>query len=116
MRELLGKAGAEHQASVIYQTFGHLDAKPGDKHAGYFIFINGQHGDMDVVFSDFPTFGEGPGYFYDREDFICKLTTGDGPCAAVGIYRFEGEYRLPKRKGPARFVGKTVCIQKFGED
>lgn len=41
MRELLGMAGAEHQATVIYQTFGHLDAKPGDRHAGYFIFING---------------------------------------------------------------------------
>lgn len=27
MRELLGKTGAEHQASVMYQTFGHLDAK-----------------------------------------------------------------------------------------
>ncbi|EPB5649094.1 hypothetical protein ACRQKW_000661 [Citrobacter braakii] len=116
MRELLGMAGAEHQATVIYQTFGHLDAKPGDRHAGYFIFINGQHGDMDVVYSDFPTFGEGPRYFHDREDFICELTTGNGPCTTVGIYRFDGEYRLPKRKGSARFVGKTTCVQTFGED
>lgn len=116
MRELLGRAEAEHKASVMYQTFGHLDAKPGDRHKGFFVFINGQHGDMDVVYSNFPTFGEGPGYFHDREGFIYELTAGNGSCTEVGIYRFEGEYRLPKRKGPARFVGKTICIQKFGED
>lgn len=30
--------------------------------------INGQHSDIDVVYSDFPTFGEGPGCFHDRTD------------------------------------------------
>lgn len=113
MHETFMEIEAENRAIVTYQTFGHLDAKPGERHKGYFVFINGQHGDMDVVYSDFPTFGEGPGYFYDREDFICELTSGDGPCNAVGIYRFDGEYRLPKRKGSARFVGKTICIKIF---
>lgn len=59
MRELLGKTGAEHQASVMYQTFGHLDAKPGEKHKGHFVFINGQHGDLCVVHSEFSSFDEG---------------------------------------------------------
>ncbi|MCZ7836070.1 hypothetical protein [Atlantibacter hermannii] len=116
MREIGEQITAARAAAVIYETFGHLDAKPGDSHKGYFIFINGQHGDMDVVYSDFPTFGEGPGYFHDRGEFICEQTVGGGACAAIGIYRFDGEYRLPKRKGSARFVGKIICIQKFGED
>lgn len=115
MRNVFAEIEAENRAIAIYQTFGHLDAKPGETHKGFFVFINGQHGDMAVVYSNFPTFGEGPGYFHDREDFICELTTGDGPCAAVGIYRFDGEYRQPKRKGSARFVGKTVCIHAFEE-
>ncbi|MDB2181902.1 hypothetical protein [Citrobacter farmeri] len=116
MREIGEQINAGRAAAVIYETFGHLDAKPGDRHRGWFVFINGQHGDMDVVYSDFPTFGEGPGYFNDRADFIWELIRDDGPCAAVGIYRFDGEYHLPKRKGSARFVGKTTCIQTFGED
>ncbi|MEP9920585.1 hypothetical protein [Klebsiella sp. GN_Kp190] len=115
MREIGMQITAARAAAVIHETFGHLDAKPGERHKGWFVFINGQHGDMDVVYSDFSTFGEGPGYFTDREDFIWELIRDDGPCAAVGIYRFDGEYRLPKRKGPARFVGKTTCIQTFGE-
>ena len=115
MRETLAQIEAENRAAVTYQTFGHLDAKPGEKHKGYFVFINGQHGDMSVVYSDFPTFGEGPGYFSDREDFIWDLIKDGGPCTAVGIYRFDGEYRMPKRKGPSRFVGKTACIQVFEE-
>ncbi|WP_454777165.1 hypothetical protein [Klebsiella oxytoca] len=116
MREIGEQITAARAAAVIHETFGHLDAKPGDRHEGWFVFINGQHGDMDVVYSDFPTFGEGPGYFTDREDFIWELIRDDGPYAAVGIYRFDGEYRLPKRKGPARFVGRITCIQTFREE
>lgn len=115
MREIGEQITAARAAAVIYETFGHLDAKPGERHKGWFVFINGQHGDMDVVYSDFPTFGEGPGYFHDREDFIFELTTGSGPCTAVGIYRFDGEYRVFKN-GNTRFAGKTTCIQTFEDD
>jgi hypothetical protein len=114
MREIGAQITAARAAAVIHETFGHLDAKPGECHKGWFVFINGQHGDMDVVYSEFQTFGEGPGYFTDRDDFIWELIRDDGPCAAVGIYRFDGEYRQPKRKGAARFVGKITSIQVWG--
>lgn len=113
MRELLGKTGAEHQASVMYQTFGHLDAKPGEKHKGHFVFINGQHGDLSVVHSEFSSFDEGPGYFSDRADFIWELVKDGGLCSKVGIYRFEGEYSLPKRRNGKRFSGSVTCLQSF---
>jgi len=116
MREIGAQITAARAAAVIHETFGHLDAKPGERHKGWFVFINGQHGDMGVVYSEFPTFGEGPGYHHDREDFIWELIRDNGPCAAIGIYRFDGEYRLPKRKSRARFVGRTICIQKFSKD
>ncbi|ENW0040762.1 hypothetical protein ACFKO7_004592 [Escherichia coli] len=113
MRELLGMAGAEHQASVMYQTFGHLDAKLGEKHKGHFVFINGQHGDLCVVHSEFSSFDEGPSYFSDRADFIWELVKNDGPCSKVGIYRFDGEYALPKRRNGRRFSGSVTCLQAF---
>ncbi|EFR0234879.1 hypothetical protein HZM05_004486 [Salmonella enterica] len=113
MRELLGMAGAEHQASVMYLTFGHLDAKPGEKHKGHFVFINGQHGDLSVVHSEFSSFDEGPGYFSDRADFIWELVKDGGPCSKVGIYRFDGEYALPKRRNGKRFSGSVTCLQSF---
>lgn len=114
MREILALIGAEESARVMYQTFGHLDARPGVRHAGHFIFINGQHGDMCVVHSDFPTFGEGPGYFMHREDFIWGLIKDNGPCSEVGIYRFDGEYSIPKRKNASpHFSGKVTCMHTF---
>lgn len=73
MRELLGMAGAEHQASVMYQTFGHLDAKLGEKHKGHFVLSTVKHGDLCVVHSEFSSFDEGPCYFSDRADFIWEL-------------------------------------------
>lgn len=114
MHQILTLIEAENSARVMYETFGHFDAKQGEKHAGHFVFINGQHGDMCVLHSDFPSFGEGPGYFSDRQDFIWSLVKDNGPCSAVGVYRFDGAYVIPKRKRNPRFSGKVICLQTFG--
>ncbi|GKX54055.1 hypothetical protein SOASR030_01670 [Leminorella grimontii] len=45
MREIGEQINAGRAVAVIYETFGHLDAKPGERHKGWFVFINGQHGD-----------------------------------------------------------------------
>lgn len=113
MDRIFREAEAEHKAQVMYETFGHLDARPGEVHAGYFVFINGQHGDLCVVRSNFPTFGEGPGYFSDREDYLWELCKPGGPCEQFGIYRFDGEYRLPKRRDGRRFKGYVTRLQVY---
>lgn len=111
MHKYFVMADAENSAAVVYQTFGHLDAKPGESHTGSFVFINGQHGDMCVVISDFPSFGEGPGYFNDRSDFIWGLIRDNGPCSKTGIYRFVGDYRLPASESDTPgFFGTVTTI------
>ena len=101
---------ADNAARVMADTWGHMEAKPGTEHPGWFTFINGQHGDMCVVKSDFPTFDEGPGYFEDRSEFIWSKVRKGGKCEEVGIYKYEGVYRRNKHAGGnglGRFIGKV---------
>lgn len=107
--ELFASIDAVNAARIRYDTWGHLDAEPGTEHEGAFLFIHGQHGDMVVVESEFPTFGEGPEYFEHRADFIWSKVKDKGPCSEVGIYRFIGKYRLCKN-GNGRFVGKIERV------
>ncbi|QPI08301.1 hypothetical protein IM687_13970 [Stutzerimonas stutzeri] len=101
---------AHNRMIVMAQTWGHMEAKPGTAHSGWFTFIHGQHGDMVVIESHFPTFGEGPGYFEVRQDFIWSKVKDGGPCGDIGVYRFDGEYRCSKRSGLCRFAGKVRRI------
>lgn len=87
------------------ETFGHLEARDLKRHYGWFTFVYGQHGDMVVIESDFPTFGEGPGYFDDRQEFIWDKVKNDGPCSKVGVYRFDGFYKM---YADARSVKNTI--------
>ncbi len=103
---------AERTAQVIFETFGHMEAEKGSSHQGSFVFIHGQHGDMVVVSSQFPSFEEGPGYFNYRQDFIWEKVKQGGPCEAIGIYEFDGFCKRLKN-GTYRFVGKTKCLIKF---
>lgn len=105
---------AYSSAVVMAQTFGHMEAQPGESHEGWFTFILGQHGDMVVIESEFKTFDEGPGYFSDRQEFIWQKVKDKGPCSAIGVYRFDGEYRRYKHaneKGLGRFVGKVTRVK-----
>lgn len=105
---------AHSAAIVMAQTFGHLEAQPGEVHKGWFTFIHGQHGDMVVIESEFKTFDEGPGYFNDRQEFIWAKVKDNGPCSGTGVYRFEGEYRRYKHandKGLGRFVGNVTKVK-----
>lgn len=38
MREIGEQITAARAAAVIHETFGHLDAKPGERHKGWFVF------------------------------------------------------------------------------
>lgn len=113
MHQIFLEAEAEHKARVMFDTFGHLDARVGERHEGSFVFIHGQHGDVCVVRSNFPTFGEGPGYFTDREEYMFGLVEKGNPCEQLGIYRFDGYYTLPKRKNARRFVGQVTRMMVF---
>lgn len=111
MDDVFAPVEAKYKAEVMFQTWGHQDAKVGEVHHGWFTFIHGQHGDMAVLESDFPTFGEGPGYFAHRDDFIWSKVKNDGPCSEVGLYRFDGSYRLNKRTGSGIFTGKVQRLR-----
>lgn len=99
-----------NRAQVMAETFGHLEAEPGTRHAGWFTFITSQHGSNAVIESDFPTFGEGPGYYMDRDEYIWSLIKDNGPASAIGVYRFDGEYHcnLNEGDGLGKFVGKVT--------
>lgn len=40
MREIGEQITAARAAAVIHETFGHLDAKPGERHKGWFVLPN----------------------------------------------------------------------------
>lgn len=99
-----------NRAVVMADTWGHLEAVDMQRHYGWFTFIYGQHGDMVVIESEFPTFGEGPGYFDDRQEFIWQKVKDGGPCSEVGVYRFDGFYKMYAR---ASSVEKNGTIGYF---
>lgn len=105
MESCLEKIYAINKTIIMEQTWGHLNAQRGSTHNGWFVFINGQHGDSCVVESSFNSFGEGPEYFNHRQDFILKETSKEGSCSKTGIYKFTGEYSVLKN-GEGRFKGK----------
>jgi hypothetical protein len=105
---------ADNRARVMAETWGHMEGEPGVPNAGWFTFINGQHGDMCVIESHFPTFGEGPGYFQDREEFIYSKISNSGKCSALGVYKFVGTYTRNKHKGGkglGRFIGTVKKVK-----
>lgn len=94
LASVCAEINAHNRAMVMAETWGHLEAVDLQRHYGWFTFTHGQHGDMVVIESNFPTFGEGPGYFYDRQEWIWRQVRGDGPCSETGVYRFDGFYKL----------------------
>jgi len=99
---------AAERARVMVDTWGHLEAEPGTKHKGFFVFAFGQHGDMIVIDSDFPSFGEGPGYFADREDYINEFVEENQ--SDPGVFCFTGIYKRFKN-GNTKFVGKVRKVK-----
>lgn len=104
---------AANKAIVMHQTWGHLEAEPGTKHPGWILFACGQHGDVCVIESHFPSFGEGPLYFSNRQDYLMDLMDEGGPCRDTGVYLFSGVYRRFKN-GNSRFIGKVKRAQISG--
>jgi hypothetical protein len=104
---------ADNKARAMAATWGHQEAAPGTRHDGWFTFIHGQHGDLAVVESHFPSFDEGPGYFADREDFIWSKVKDGGKCSKIGVYKFQGSYtrnKHPGGRGLGRFVGTVKKV------
>lgn len=108
------KVEADNRARCMAETWGHQEGVPGVSYEGWFTFINGQHGDMAVIESDFKGFEEGPGYFEDRQDFIWSKIKDGGKCSSIGVYKFTGTYRRNKHiggKGLGRFTGKVEKVK-----
>nr|WP_233341511.1 hypothetical protein [Escherichia coli] len=108
-------AGAEHQASVMYQTFGHLDAKLGEKHKGHFVFLStASTAICALCIVNFSSFDEGPGYFSDRADFIWELVKKTTAHALrSGFTDLTANTRFLSAGMGEDFSGSVTCLQAF---
>lgn len=108
LADVFAEVDALKRAYYMREAWGHLEAPTGTQHAGRFTFINGQHGNMCVIESDFQTFGEGPQYFSDRAAFIWDNIKNGGVCSHLGVYQFDGVYVVEEDEG--YFVGQIRKI------
>ena len=87
---------AEYKASVMYNTWGHLDAKPDQVYkCSFYVAV----GDRDyTIFCEKKELSGGPAYHSDINNFVFKkLMVSEKP---QGVYYFEGTYQLPKKYNP----------------
>lgn len=92
---------AQYKASVMYNTWGHLDARPGEIYTcSFYVAV----GDRDyTIFCENNTLcggegGGGPAYSSDINNFVFKkLMESEKP---EGVYHFQGTYQLPKKRKP----------------
>lgn len=107
---------AQYKASVMYNTWGHLDAKPGEIYTcSFYVAV----GDRDyTIFCEKNTLngGGGPAYSSDINNFVFKkLMESKKP---EGLYYFEGTYQLPKKHKPDSemigFFRGRIKPAKFG--
>lgn len=89
---LFAEHDAKYTASVLYNTWGHLDAKPGYVYPCTFLIAS--TGRECLVLLDTCELG-GPAYYMDVNNYaFTKLVEGGKP---EGIYRFEGTYQMYKK-------------------
>lgn len=111
--ELFVQHEAEYKASVMYATFGHLDAKPNTSFDGSFIFAIGQYGDLTVVTSEFGADEPcGPAFYNDINEFVWQQDVKNNH-KVCGVFKFIGRYTIYKKynpKGYGYFRGKVTKI------
>ncbi|HIQ35151.1 MAG TPA: hypothetical protein EYH52_11020 [Acinetobacter venetianus] len=104
---------AQHKASVMYDTWGHLDPKPNVIYkVTFFVAHDGREALHFKV--NMPDLDGGPGFYSD----ICtyafnRFVRSDLP---EGVYKFEGRYQLYKRPKPncemyGFFKGKVTKVK-----
>lgn len=105
--------GAQFQASVMYNTWGHLDPKPNTIYkCTFFVAHDGRealHFKLDI-----PDLSGGLAFYSDICNYAFqKFVIGNKP---EGVYKFEGTYQLYKRANPDNemygyFKGKVTKVK-----
>lgn len=95
---------AQYKASVMYDTWGHLDAKPNIVYPCKILVAS--DGRECLVIEDDCELG-GPAYYYDSNEYffnniVCKNK--------VGVFLFEGTYQMYKNRRPKD--ADTICYFK----
>lgn len=107
LADLAASIDAHNRIIVYRETWGHLDALPGD-YPGHITFVLGCHGDITLLEWDFDKVESNPWIYIELNQFIgafCVKTDREW-----GVWRFEGIYRRFKN-GKSKFAGKTRPCQ-----
>jgi hypothetical protein len=111
----LADAFAEHdaryKAQVMYDTWGHLDPRPGVTYPGEILFCYGCYRDITIIRADFDDLDGGPLFYALLHEFVGRKYKGE----AENIYLWRGYFRLNKTTEGGRFVGKVRKIKIPGQ-
>lgn len=100
---LLAAHEAQHKASVMHDTWGHLDAKPDVVYPCKIVIAS--DGRECLIVKDSCALG-GPAYYYDSNEYFFNKIVSKGK---VGLFLFTGTYQMYKKR-PAN--ADTICYFK----
>lgn len=94
---------AQYKAAILYDTWGHLDAKPNEVYpCRIVIACNGR--EILITSSDCKV--TGPAFYYDSNEYFFNKLAMKGK---VGIFVFEGTYQMYKSRPRD---ADTICYFK----
>lgn len=94
---------AQHKASVLHATWGHLDAKPDTVYPCKVIIAS--DGRECLIVKDVCGVS-GPAYYYDTNEYFFNKIVKKGK---VGLFLFEGTYQMYKQRPKD---ADTICYFK----
>lgn len=110
MPDYMSPAFEEHERrcteAVLRATFGHLDAEPGRDYPGYVVYANTAWGECCLIEAAFDGLEMSPWLFGDLNAFVGRETDD----AAVGVWRWQGTFRVFKNGGHRFSKGATECV------
>lgn len=103
---------AEHEgaykARVMFNTWGHTNPKLNTEYNGFVIFAIGVFGDLVIIDYNFDGVDSGPVIYNDLQSHFFEVDRD------VGVYRFEGLYKIYKKENKndrfGYFKGRTKKI------
>lgn len=104
---------AEFKASVMYDTWGHLDPKPNVAYKCTFYVAHDGREALHFKL-DMPDLDGGPAFYNDICEYAFQRFVHKG--TPEGVYKFEGTYQMYKRPNPNKemygyFKGKVTKVK-----
>lgn len=106
MSPLFAEHEARARAEVLWNTFGHLEAEPGRTYQGWMLFARSAYesGNVFPIDTGFAGMNGGPFFYEHMNEWL-----DDNAPKEVGVYRWEGAYRVFKNGG-YRFTGRIATV------